>query len=238
MIKQLFNVTEEEKSEAITNLFEHSVPSKDFFLMVILSVLMATFGLLINSSAVVVGSMLIAPILYSILGLAMGIIMSDFTLISKSLFTFLKASLIGIIVSASVTLLLSSQANSHTAEILARTEPSLISFLIGAVAGFAAAFAIVKQKLNVMLPGVAISVALIPPLAVVGIGLARFDLNILVNSLLLFIINAVGVVFTAIIVFSLMNFYGKRKEAEHVVEKEEKKIEKEEKKIEKEDKEE
>lgn len=195
--------------------------------MVVLSVLMATFGLLIDNSAVVVGSMLIAPILYPILGLAMGIIMSDNLLITKSFKTFLKASILGIIVSAGVTLLFSSQASGHTAEILSRTEPTLISFMIGAVAGFAAAFAIVKRKLNNMLPGVAISVALIPPLAVVGIGLARFDLKILINSFLLFLVNAIGIVFTAVIVFSLMNFYVKRKEAENIVVKEEKKLEKE-----------
>jgi uncharacterized membrane protein len=106
MIKQLFSVTEEEKSAAIKNLFEHSVPSKDFFLMVILSVLMATLGLLINSSAVVVGSMLIAPILYSILGLAMGIIMSDSNLVYKSFLTFVKASVLGILVSAFLTIVI------------------------------------------------------------------------------------------------------------------------------------
>jgi len=232
MIKQLFNnISNEEKSEAIEKLVEHSVPSNDFFLMVILSVLMATFGLLIGNSAVVVGSMLIAPILYPILGLSMGIIMSDYLLISKSFLTFLKASILGIIVSAGVTLLFSSQVGGNTPEILSRTQPSLVSFMIGAVAGFAAAFAIVKRKLNDMLPGVAISVALIPPLAVVGIGLARFDMEVLLNSFLLFIINAAGIIFTAVIVFSLMNFYNKRKEAEHVVKIEEKKLEAEEKKV-------
>lgn len=231
MIKQLFsNISNQEKTEAIAKLVEHSVPSKDFFLMVVLSVLMATFGLLIDSSAVIVGSMLIAPILYPILGLSMGIIMSDFMLISKSFLTFLKASILGVVVSAGVTILFSSQSNGHTVEILSRTEPSLIAFMIGAVAGAAAAFAIVKHKLNDMLPGVAISVALIPPLAVVGIGLARFDMNMLVNSFLLFAINAIGIVFTAVIVFSLMNLYVKRKEADHFVKVEEKKLEAEEKK--------
>lgn len=226
-IKKLFKVTEKEKSEAIEKLFKHSVPSKDFFLMVLLSILMATLGLLADSSAVVVGSMLIAPILYPILGLSMGVIMSDFILISKSFITFIKASLLGILVSAGITLLLSSQSNGYTSEILARTEPTLISLLIGATAGFAAAFAIVKNKLTDMLPGVAISVALIPPLSVVGIGLAKLDLDMLLNSLLLFVVNTIGVIFTAVIVFSLMNFYGKRREAENLVEKEEEKIEKE-----------
>ncbi len=233
LINNLFkNISDEEKSDAIGKLVAHSVPSSDFFLMITLSILMATFGLLINSSAVIVGSMLIAPILYPILGLSMGIIMSDNVLISKSFITFIKASILAILVSAGITLLFSSQVTGKTTEIILRTEPTLISFMIGAVAGFAAAFAIVKKKLNDMLPGVAISVALIPPLAVIGIGIARFDMTILVNSLLMYLLNSLGIIFTAVIVFSLMNFYTKRKEAEHLVKKEEKKIEIEESTIE------
>jgi len=229
MLTQLFNkVSDEEKTEAIKKLMENSIPSNGFFLMVFLSVTMATFGLLINNSAVIVGSMLIAPILYPVLGLSMGIIMSDNLLITKSFFTFGKAAILGVIVSALVTLLFSSQITTTSNTLINLTKPTLISFMIGAVAGFAAAFAIVKRKFNEMLPGVAISVALIPPLAVVGIGLAKFNITMFMNSLLLFILNTAGIIFTAIVVFSLMNFYVKRKEAEKIVAKEEKKIAKEE----------
>jgi len=225
MFQQLFhNITSKEKTDAVENLFTHSAPSKEFFLMVTLSVLMATLGLLIDSSVVVVGSMLIAPMLYPILGLSMGIIMSDFSLVSKSFFTLFKAGLLSIFVAAVVTLLFSTQAGGYTEEILARANPSLLYVVIGAVAGFAAAFALVKPKLSETLPGVAISVALIPPLAVVGVGLARFNMELFINSLLLFLMNAAGVIFTALVVFSLMNFYTKREVAKEVVEEEEKKI--------------
>jgi len=228
MIQQLFNtISGKEKTEAVENLFAHSSPSNDFFLLVILSVLMATFGLLTDSSAVIVGSMLIAPMLYPILGLAMGITMSDFSLVSKSFKTLVKAAIIGIIISTVVALLFSSQTDSYTKEILERTKPSLISISIGAIAGLAAAFALVKPKLNETLPGVAISVALIPPLAVVGIGFATANMNVLLNALLLFFINAIGIVFAATIIFSLMNFSSAHKKAQEVVKEEEKKIEKE-----------
>ncbi|MFH1621283.1 MAG: TIGR00341 family protein [Patescibacteria group bacterium] len=228
MIQQLFNkISDKEKTKAIQNLFEHAVPNGDFFLMVILSVLMATLGLLTDSSAVIVGSMLIAPILYPTLSLAMGIIMSDFSLASKSFMTLVKASILSAVFAAIIALLFSSQSNEITSEILARTKPSLLYAAIGTVAGFAAAFALVKPKLSETLPGVAISVALVPPLAVVGIGLARLDFTIMVNSLLLFLINAAAVVFAATIVFSFMNFYLKRKIAEEVVKEEEEEIEKE-----------
>lgn len=227
MFQQLFiNISGKEKTEAVKNLFEHSAPSKDFFLMVILSVLMATLGLLANSSAVIVGSMLIAPILYPILGLAMGLIMSDHSLIYKSFITMLRAFGLCVLVSAGITLLFSSQVEGLTSEIMARTEPSLLSMAIGIVAGFAAAFALVKPKLSETLPGVAISVALVPPIAVVGIGLATLNMSVMMNALLLFLVNIVGVIIAAAIVFSLMNFYVKREVAKAVVKEEEKKLEK------------
>lgn len=228
MIKQLFQtITNKDKNDAVQNLISHSVPSKDFFLMIILAILMATFGLLIDSMAVVVGSMLIAPVLYPILSLSMGIVMSDFKLVSKSFSTLLKVIVFSIIASALVTLLFVPDKVPYTSEIIARTYPSLIVAAIGIVAGFAASFALVKPKLNETLPGIAVSVALVPPLAVIGIGLARFDIQMVFKSLLYFGINAVGIIFTSMIVFSFMNFYAKRELAEQTVKKEEKILEKE-----------
>ena len=226
MFHQLFNqISNQEKAEAIENLFTHSAPNADFFLMITLSVLMATFGLILGSSAILVGSMLIAPLLYPILGLAMGISISDASLVFKAFKTLFKATLLSIAAAGLATLLFASQMNGYTDEILARTHPSLLLAAVGIVAGLAAAFAMVKPKVNEAFPGIAISVALIPPLSVVGIGLAQGDVQTAMSSLLLFLVNVVGVVFSAVITFSLMNFYVKRRVAQKVVKNEENKIE-------------
>lgn len=84
-------LTEKEKAQAIEDLIYNASPRQDFFLMVVLSVLMATFGLLLNSPAVIIGSMLVAPILFPILGLSMGIVMVDSQLIGRSIGTLLKS---------------------------------------------------------------------------------------------------------------------------------------------------
>ena len=220
MINQLFNISSKEKIEAVEKLLEHSSPSKDFFLMVVLSVLMATFGLLIDSSTVIIGSMLIAPILYPILSFAIGITMADFSLSSKAAITLTKAASLSVIIALFVTLLFSPSMGNQTKEILERTKPSLISIAVGVTAGLAAAFAMTKPKLNETLPGIAISVALIPPLAVVGIGLANLDITMASNALLLFLINAAGIIFSASIIFSLMNFYSKREKAIEIIKEE------------------
>lgn len=219
------NLTEKDKSRAIENLIESSAPKQDFFLMVILSILMATFGLLLNSSAIIIGSMLIAPILYPILSLSLGIIMSDPKLISRSLYTILKSLALGIAAAAIITLFFNNSDQGMNDEIIARTQPSLAYAGVAIIAGLAAAFALVKPQLSETLPGIAISVALIPPLAVSGIGIARLDWNVVSSSLILFIINACGIVFVSMIVFSLMNFYVKRKLAETAIKKEEKNLE-------------
>jgi len=224
MFQQLFkSVSESEKGEAVQKMIEHSTPNHDFFLMVVLSVLMATFGLIINSPAVIVGSMLIAPILFPILGLALGITLSDFSLISRAFLTLIKAMFLCISIAIIVTLLFSSRNDPFTQEILSRTNPSLISAAIGAVAGLAAAFAITKPKINEVFPGIAISVALLPPLAVIGIGIARLEFEIALHALLLFIVNATGVILASTVTFSLMNLHTIRKKAVIIAKREDEK---------------
>lgn len=234
MFNQLFNnIGSRDKSAALRSLIDHSAPSKDFFLFVILSGLMACLGLLIDSSAVIVGSMLIAPVLYPILSLAMGIVMSDSRMIARSFHTLNKSFLYVIGASVVVTLLFTYAQEDFTLtnEILARTNSNdLLYPAIAIVAGLAASFALVKPQLNETLPGIAISVALVPPLSVVGIGIARWELGVAVEALVLVGVNAVGIIFTSVIIFSLMNFYGKRAAAQKALKDEEKEMKKLEKK--------
>ncbi len=218
------NLKERDKSESIKDLIADSSPRQDFFLMVILSILMATFGLLVNDVAVIIGSMLVAPILSPVLSLSLGIVIADYRLISRSFYTILKSIVFGISAAAIVTWLFNS--NYHeTASIVARTEPSLVYAAIAFIAGLAASFARIKPQLSDTLPGVAISVALIPPVAVTGIGVARFNWHIISNSFLLFLLNTMGIVFASMIVFSLMNLYIKKKVIDRAIKREEKALE-------------
>lgn len=221
-------LTEKDKSKAVEKLISDSTPDRDFFLMIILSILMATFGLLLNNMAVVIGSTLIAPILYSILSLSLGIVMADFKLILRSVYTILKTIAFGVGGAAIATLVFSFSEEEKYSRIITSVEPSFLYIAVAIIAGFAASFALVKPGLNETLPGVAISVALIPPLAAAGIGIAKLDGSIISNSLILFILNIIGIVFASMVNFSLMKFYLERKVAEKTVKKEEARMEKEE----------
>lgn len=219
------NLTEKDKSDAVERLITNSTPHQEFFLMVIFSILMATFGLLLNSAAVVIGSMLIAPILYPILSLSLGIVMSDSKLISRALYTVLKSIGIGIASAIIITLFFSAKDSGTTSEILARTEPSLLYAAVAIVAGLAISFSLVKPLLNETLPGIAVSVALIPPIAAIGIGIAKLNWLIVSGAFMLLVINVFGIIFASMLIFSLMNLYLKKKVAIETAKKEDKKLE-------------
>lgn len=210
------NITEKDKVTAVKDLIDDSTPRPSFFFLTILSVLMATCGLLINNAAVIIASMLIAPILSPILSLALGIVIADGKLISRSFFTLLKSSGWAIGLSAATTWALwkfTSSANlmgELTPEILERIEPSFVYLVIAIIAGTATAFARVKPDLSETLPGTAIAVALVPPLATIGIGIATLNLAVASGAFAMFILNSIGIVLAAMVMFSLMNLYTKK----------------------------
>ncbi|HEC93781.1 MAG TPA: DUF389 domain-containing protein [Candidatus Kaiserbacteria bacterium] len=226
-------IEHEDKQRAVHVLVQRATPDFDFFFMITLSVLMATFGLLAGSEAIIIGSMLIAPILYPVLGIALSLSMSDQALLRQSLWTVAKAIGISFVAAtASALLFISVHGGTihETPIIAARTSPSLLLLLVGVVAGVAVVYALVKPKLSETLPGVAISVALIPPLATAGIGFAGLNLAITLGAFATFFVNVFGIIGAGMITFSLMNVYSLRSVAHKTMEKEAVRVEEENKK--------
>lgn len=213
-------ISDDDKAAVVRKLMQSSTPDFDFFYLVGLSILMASFGLLIDSAAIVIGSMLIAPLLYPILGLALGITMSNYGVFTRSTVTLLKSFGMGIFLAVIATLLFTNGDVTQSYEIMNRTEVSLVHFLIAVMAGAAVAFTLGQSEWSETLPGIAISVALIPPLAVVGIGIASLNMAIVTGSLVMLVVNVCGIVFAAMVTFSLMNLYEKQHIAESTIRKE------------------
>ncbi len=221
------SLTDQDKDAAVEHLIEESSPRHDFFLMIVLSVTMAAFGALMNSVAVIIGSMLIAPLLYPVLSLSMGIVMANRTLIMRSSLTILQSLAFAIPSATFVALLFGPQATLDVIgnpEIQSRIRPDILSAAVAFIAGIAASFALIKPQLNAAIPGIAISVSLIPPLAVTGIGLARFDWTMTANSLVLALVNAACIVFASSVVFSLMRLYTKQRVAKIAIKKEDREL--------------
>lgn len=216
-----------DKNNAIEVVIEQSSPKREFFLQVLFSILMASFGLITNSAAVIIGSMLIAPVLYPVIGIGMGLVMSDLKLVMRSTATLGKSLLVAILAAFFIGLFWSNSFYLTNSEIAERITPSLIHAVIAIVAGLAGTYALVRPNLNVNLPAVAISVSLVPPIAVTGLGLAKFDWPTVTGSFGLFLVNALGIIFSSMFMFSIMNFHAKRKTADKAIKKEDLNLKKE-----------
>lgn len=221
------DVSSQEKNEGIEILIAHSTPRREFFLMMTLSVAMAVFGILLDNVVILIGSMLIAPMLYPVLTIALGMIISDLSLIKRSVVTLAKSVFFAVIIATVITLFFPAE-NKIVPHLI--TNISIVMYMsVAIVSGIAASFAMARKSLNESLPGVAVSVSLVPPLASIGVGVARLDLVIMQTGFLIFIVNVLGIVFSSMVVFSLLNLYTKKEVAEEVIKKEDKVLEKEEK---------
>ena len=209
-------------SELNQTFFQASLPSLNFYLLLALASAIATFGLLTNSAATIIGAMIIAPLMNPIATLAYALSGLNPRLLTRALFTLLTGILLVILIAYTTTEFLGLKVVGS--EILARTQPNSLDLGVAVAAGTAAALANTRRRIANALPGVAISVALVPPLTVVGIGLCLGELgteiaaligvetNIATGAFLLFVTNLLGIVFSGSLVF-LCQGYGSLKKA-------------------------
>lgn len=179
-------------------------PDTDFFIMMGLSAVIATYGLLQGSTAVIIGAMLVAPLFTPILALCLAIVQGDIRLIRLAV----EAALKGIVLAVGLAVLLSalSPLRIVTNEIAVRTSPNLFDLAVALASGAAGAYALAREDVAASLPGVAIAAALVPPLGVIGIGLALGDSNITLGSTLLFTTNLIAITLAGSITLILLGF--------------------------------
>jgi len=147
-----------------------SIPSWGFFFMLMLSSAIATFGLLSNSAPAIIGAMIIAPLMGPMMGLAYGIVIFRWGQISRSILTVTSGAALVVLFAYLTTIWIGWRLAGS--EILSRTTPTLLDLGVAMAAGAAAAFAYSRRSIMNSIAGVAIAVALVPPLAVCGVGLA------------------------------------------------------------------
>ena len=206
-----------------TELYEariaSSKPSLGFFILLISSAVIATLGLVSNSTAVVIGAMIVAPLMDPILSLAFGLAVSDGKLIRRSAVT-IGFGVMAVVGTAS--LISWGLGISYVqSEITGRTSPNLIDLGIAIAAAVAGSYSMTRKQLSNSIAGVAIAVALVPPLCVSGIGLtlgsemvavfgrgtvAGLTNQIAEGSFLLFLANLIGITATSLVVFLLQRY--------------------------------
>lgn len=179
-------------------------PDRDFFIMMGLSSIIATFGLLQGSTAVIIGAMLVAPLFTPILALSLAIVQGDIRLLRLAVESALKGITLAIGVAAVLGAL--SPLRSLTHEILIRTSPNLFDLAVALASGAAGAYAVARKDVATALPGVAIAAALVPPLGVIGIGMALLDGSVVSGGFLLFTTNLIAIMLAGAVTLLLLGF--------------------------------
>ncbi len=179
-----------------------------FTVLLSLSVLIASWGILDDSTAVVIGGMLIAPLMTPVLGIAAATVMAWPRRLGTAVLQVAVASAASIALAWLVALLFPDGVYALVlpGELLSRTEPTLLDLGIALAAGAAGAYVLVHKESVSALPGVAVAVALVPPLAVVGISLGFGNYDDAGGAMLLYLTNLAGIVLAAMVVFVLTGF--------------------------------
>ena len=178
--------------------------STDFIFCCVVSCLIASFGLLSNSTAVIIGAMLVAPLMLPLRGLAFSACEGDLELFRKAIFSICGATILSLCLSIfTATVISFSDLGS---EIMARTQPNLIDLGIAVTAGAMSGFGKLRTGISDTLAGTAIAVALMPPLCVVGICTTMGEFPLAAGAFLLYVTNLLGITLSCMIVFVLAGY--------------------------------
>ena len=202
-----FHIDKKRQEKVYDEIRENAKGDFDFFVLTIFSGIIITLGLIVNSSAVVIGGMLLAPLVWPMLSLSVAIVKGRSRLMQNSVFTLIRST--GIIFVIALFLgLMSPDYALQGSEFLSRTSPTIFELFIALAAGFVGAFVITYPKIGAAIAGVVIAAALVPPIAVMGISVSHGNLGMAGGAFILFMSNLIAVTFSSSILFLVAKFKG------------------------------
>jgi len=205
VIKFLRLTHEEEDPEVIHESIEKGIVFRGTNLWILIfAILVASVGLNMNSTAVVIGAMLISPLMGPINGVGYSVATYNFQLLKRSLKNLGFATAAGLVTSTLYFFV--TPIHGEYSELLARTSPTIYDVMIATFGGLAGIVAISSKNKGNVIPGVAIATALMPPLCTAGFGLATGNLTYFAGAMYLFLINSVFIALSAMVVSQLMRF--------------------------------
>lgn len=196
---------EKEDFNAISSNIQNGIDFKGTNLWILIfAIFIASLGLNVNSTAVIIGAMLVSPLMGPIIGLGFGMAINDLSLLKKSIYAYLISGSVGL--ATSTVFFILSPINEAHSEILARTSPTIYDVLIALFGGLAGILAISSKRKGNVIPGVAIATALMPPLCTAGYGLATFQFPFFFGALYLFLINTVFIALATLVTSRFLKF--------------------------------
>ena len=197
--------SEKEDYQNVIDIIDKGVVFKGTNLWILIfAIFIASLGLNVNSTAVIIGAMLVSPLMGPIMGLGLGMAINDLILLKKALYNFLFASGVGL--ATSTVFFLITPINEAHSEILSRTSPTIYDVLIALFGGLAGILATSSKQKGNVIPGVAIATALMPPLCTAGYGLATLKFDFFFGAAYLFLINAVFIALATLITARFLRF--------------------------------
>jgi len=200
-VRNLLNVPAEIAVSIRQETVDGATPSLQYYVLMTIAAMVAALGLVTNSTAVVIGAMLISPLMTPIGGVALGLAAGDLSLARRALLTEFLG--VGLAVLAGIAVGLLPLYFKVTPEILARTHPTLLDLGVAALAGGAGCLAMLNPKLSPVLPGIAIATSLVPPLAASGLCFALGSPQGGLGAFLLFFANFLAILLVAGLLFLL-----------------------------------
>ena len=210
VIKSYFNVLPDKDSEkdVVKQITDGINFQGSNLWILIFAIFIASLGLNVNSTAVIIGAMLISPLMGPIIGMGLAIGIADLTLFRQSIKNYLVSTFISVI--TAMTYFTISPITDAQSELLARTSPTLYDVLIALFGGAAGFLALATRGKNNVLPGVAIATALMPPLCTAGYGLAVQNTSYFFGAFYLYFINTVFIAFTTCLGVRFLHFHRKQ----------------------------
>lgn len=205
-MNRLFNLHngEEDKKKVLENVKQSISFTGSNFWILACAIMVASVGLNVNSTAVVIGAMLISPLMGPIVGAGFALGMYDFSLLRKSLKNLLISTMVGLVVSFIYFLL--TPYKEAQSEILARTAPNIYDVLIAFFGGLVGVIAVTRVEKGNPIPGVAIATALMPPLCTAGFGLATGNFGYFAGALFLYTINCVFICIATFLIVKILKY--------------------------------
>ena len=206
----MLRLTEAEQDEILWLAEEMASPTLDYLVLMVVSAILASLGLLQNSQAVVIGAMLVAPLMQPLMGMSIGGAMGRPRVVLQGLFTLIQGVVIAIMMSSVIGMIV--LGHPPTAEMLARGSVGPLDVGVALASGFVGAYATARKNIPGVLAGVAIAAALVPPLCTSGLSLGSGDLVLSMKASLLFLVNIVGISLSGMLVFIWLGLRPRSKE--------------------------
>jgi len=208
-VKSLLSQTSRVRRKTERRLETHKRAHASFFVFIGLAAAIAALGILLDNASIVIGAMVVAPLVTPVFGFSLSLIVFRVKRMFMALASIVLGTLLAVFVSWVVAygaFVLGSSSAPLTGELLSRAEPNILFFLVALLSGAAGAYAYARPKMIASITGIAISVAVVPPLAASGVAFAAGEWFIAEQSFLLYLFNLAGICFGSVAMFLILGF--------------------------------